>query len=45
MLRKSALPLIALCYLAAFFWFGQWKTVFYRSDSWGYYLHLPASLL
>jgi len=45
MLRKSALPLIALAYLAAFCWFGQWKTVFYRSDSWGYYLHLPATLL
>jgi hypothetical protein len=45
MLRKSALPLIALAYLAAFCWFGQWKSVFYRSDSWGYYLHLPATLL
>lgn len=45
MLRKSALPLIALIYLAAFCWFGQWQNVFYRSDSWGYYLHLPATLL
>ncbi len=45
MLRKPALPLIALIYLAAFCWFGQWQNVFYRSDSWGYYLHLPATLL
>lgn len=45
MLRKSLFLLIALLYLATFFGFGQWKTVFYRSDSWGYYLHLPATLL
>jgi len=45
MFRKSLLPVIALCYALAFFYFGQWKSVFYRSDAWGYYLHLPATLI
>lgn len=34
---------LALVWLAAFCHFDQWRTVILRSDSWGYYLHLPAT--
>ena len=43
--RKFLLSLIAVLYVAAFCWFGQWRTTFLRSDSWGYYAHLPSLLL
>jgi hypothetical protein len=36
---------IAILYVAAFAYFGRWQDVYYRSDSGGYYLHLPATLL
>jgi hypothetical protein len=45
MRKKSVFLVIALIYSASFFYFGQWENAFYRSDSWGYYLHLPSILL
>jgi hypothetical protein len=45
MRNKPVFLIIALIYTASFFSFGQWKNVFYRSDTWGYYLHLPSILL
>ncbi|MEO6758126.1 MAG: hypothetical protein ABIO24_01645, partial [Saprospiraceae bacterium] len=34
-----------MLWLAAFFHFDQWRTSLLRSDAWGYYLHLPATLI
>jgi hypothetical protein len=45
MRKKPVFLLISLIYTASLFYFRQWENVFYRSDSWGYYLHLPSILL
>jgi hypothetical protein len=42
---QRAIAGLALVFVLTFVAFGQWRSVFYRSDSWGYYLHLPAFFL
>ncbi len=43
--QRQVLFFVAILYVAAFSYFGRWQDVFYRSDSGGYYLHLPSTLL
>ncbi len=45
MKTKHLLTLIAAVYLFAFLHFGVWKSAQYSADSWGYYVHLPSTLL
>ena len=45
MKTKITIIVLGICYLLAFHYFGFWKHALYGGDSWGYYVHLPSTII